>query len=184
MPKSDINYFFMGLWLLHYINRSIVFPLRYPNKNKKMPLTIALNAIFFNLINGSINGYFLGHVQPFYAENYWLQWNFIAGVALFFTGFIINIQSDNILLKLRKPGETGYKIPQGGMYKYISAPNYFGEIIEWTGFALAVWSLPALSFAVWTFANLAPRALTNHKWYLNKFANYPKERKALIPYII
>jgi len=184
MPKSDINYFFMGLWFLHYINRSIVFPLRYPNKNKKMPLTIALNAIFFNLINGSINGYFLGHVQPFYAEGYWLQWNFIAGIALFLTGFIINIQSDNILLKLRKPGETDYKIPQGGLYKYISAPNYFGEIIEWTGFALAVWSLPALSFAVWTFANLAPRALTNHKWYLEKFAHYPKERKALIPYLL
>jgi len=70
------------------------------------------------------------------------------------------------------------------MHKYILAPNYFGEIIEWTGFALAVWSLPALSFAVWTFANLAPCALTNHQWYLNKFHNYSKERKALIPYLV
>jgi len=77
-----------------------------------MPLNIALNAIFFSLINGSINGYFLGSIQPFYAEDYWLQWNFIAGIVLFFTGFIINIQSDNILLKLRKPGETCYKIPK------------------------------------------------------------------------
>jgi 3-oxo-5-alpha-steroid 4-dehydrogenase 1 len=182
-PKSIFNYFFLFLWLLHYINRSFVFPLRYPNKNKKIPLSIALNAIFFNLVNGSINGYFFGVVQPFYAENYWFQWNFILGISLFFIGFIINIQSDNILLKLRKPGETGYKIPFGGMYKYISAPNYFGEILEWFGFALAAWSLPSLSFAIWTFANLAPRAITNHQWYLNKFPDYPKERKALIPFL-
>lgn len=182
--KGGLNYFFMSLWMLHYINRSFIFPLRYPNKYKKMPLSIALNAIFFNLVNGSINGYFFGNIQPFYAENYFLQWNFLAGIVLFFTGFIMNNHSDNILLNLRKPGETGYKIPHGGMFKYISAPNYFGEIIEWIGFALAAWSLPALSFAVWTIANLAPRAITNHQWYLNKFNDYPKERKALVPFVL
>ncbi len=183
--KSSISFFFMGLWMLHYINRSLIFPLRYPNKNKKMPVSIALNAIFFNLVNGSINGYFFGSIDSlYYAENYFLQWNFIAGISLFVAGFIINNHSDHILLNLRKPGETGYKIPQGGMFKYISAPNYFGEIIEWLGFALAAWSLPALSFAVWTIANLAPRAITNHKWYLEKFIDYPQERKALIPFLL
>lgn len=183
--KSSMSYFFMSLWMLHYINRSIIFPFRYPNKNKKMPLSIALSAIFFNMVNGSINGYFFGSIDAsFYAENYFLQWNFLMGIALFFTGFTINNHSDHILLNLRKPGETGYKIPKGGMFKYISAPNYFGEILEWIGFVLAAWSLPALSFAVWTIANLAPRAITNHKWYLEKFADYPKERKALIPFFL
>jgi len=183
VPKSNINFLLMGMWMLHYINRSIIFPLRYPNKNKQMPLSIALNAVFFNLVNGSINGYFLGVVQPQYAAGYLMQWNFILGVTLFAAGYLINIQSDNILLRLRKPGETGYKIPHGGFYRFISCPNYFGEIIEWTGFALAAWSLPSLSFAVWTFANLAPRAIANHKWYLEKFSDYPKERKALIPFV-
>ncbi len=32
-----------------------------------------------------------------------------------------------------------------------------GEIIEWTGFAIASWSLPALAFAVFTFCNTGPR---------------------------
>ena len=93
----------------------------------------------------------------------------------------INIHSDQILLSLRKPGETGYKIPKGGMFKWISCPNLFGEILEWSGFAILCWNLPALGFAVWTAANLIPRALSHHKWYLEKFSDYPKERKAVIP---
>ncbi len=48
-------------------------------------------------------------------------------------------------------GEKGYKIPRGGMFEYISGANFFGEILEWAGFALAAWSLPAFAFALFTF---------------------------------
>jgi hypothetical protein len=54
-------------------------------------------------------------------------------------------------------------------------------MIEWIGFAIAAWSLPAFSFAFWTFANLAPRAALHHKWYQEKFPDYPKNRNPLIP---
>jgi hypothetical protein len=43
--------------------------------------------------------------------------------------------------------------------------------------------LPGLAFAVWTFANLAPRARSHHAWYYTNFPEYPKNRKALIPWI-
>ena len=105
----------------------------------------------------------------------------MAGAALFLVGFGINLWADNTLRGLRHPGETGYKIPYGGLYRYISCPNYFGEIIEWIGWALATWSLPGLAFAVWTIANLAPRAWSHHQWYIKRFSEYPRERKALIP---
>ena len=45
--------------------------------------------------------------------------------------------SDQLLVNLRKPGETGYKIPVGGLFDYVTGANFFGEIVEWTGFALA-----------------------------------------------
>ena len=106
---------------------------------------------------------------------------FIVGTVLFIAGFIINRWADNTLRGLRKPGETGYKVPYGGLYEYISCPNYFGEILEWFGWAIATWSLPGLTFAIWTFANLAPRAWSHHKWYHDKFSEYPLDRKALIP---
>jgi steroid 5-alpha reductase family enzyme len=102
----------------------------------------------------------------------------------FVIGVIINVQSDNILLNLRKPGETGYKIPEGGLFKYVSCPNHFGEIVEWFGFALMVGSLSAWSFFIWAIVNLVPRALDHHKWYKHKFAEYPQERKAVIPGVL
>ena len=106
---------------------------------------------------------------------------FILGVILFVVGYVINRWADNTLRELRQPGESGYKIPYGGLYRYISCPNYFGEILEWFGWAIATWSLPGLAFAVWTFANLTPRAWSHHKWYHAEFSEYPLKRKALIP---
>lgn len=52
----------------------------------------------------------------------------------------------------------------GGMFTYVSGANFFGEIVEWIGFALACWSLPSLSFALFTAFNIGPRAIQHHKY--------------------
>lgn len=95
----------------------------------------------------------------------------------------INIHSDHILRNLRKPGEKDYKIPKGGFFKYVSAANFFGEILEWCGYAFACWSLPAAVFALNSFCIIGTRGYTHHLYYLKKFKNYPSERKAVIPFI-
>lgn len=182
--KNMVLWLIFTLWELHYINRVFVFPLKLKTKGKKMPLAIAIFALFFNFGNGFINGYFFGNLALSYDLSWFYDPRFIIGIILFITGMIINWQSDEILFKLRKPGETGYKIPYGKMYKYISCPNYFGEIMEWTGFAILTWCLPSLSFLIWTLVNLMPRAISNHKWYRENFNEYPSERKAFIPFIL
>ena len=48
-------------------------------------------------------------------------------------------------------------------------------------FAILCWNLPALAFAVWTAANLVPRAVAHHKWYVAQFPDYPSQRRALLP---
>ena len=177
-----VNGIIIALFSFHYINRSIVFPLRIKTNGKKMPVAIMLMSITFNTMNGFLIGYYLGEFKIY--ENEWLQSpQFIIGTLLFFTGMFINWQSDGILINLRKPGETGYKIPTGGLFKYVSCPNLFGEVLEWFGFAILTWSLPGLAFFVWTFANLVPRAIAHHSWYLEKFSDYPKERKKIFPFI-
>lgn len=184
LPKTHASYFLWGLWVAHYINRSFIYPLRTKTTGKKIPLLIVASAIGFNFMNGFTNGTYLGSFGGNFGDEYFTSPRFFIGIIVFITGVVINHQSDNILLSLRKPGETGYKIPQGGLFKYISCPNLFGEMIEWSGYAILVWSLPALGFAVWTVVNLLPRALDHHKWYLSKFPDYPKERKALVPFIL
>eukprot|EP00043_Microstomoeca_roanoka_P013419 m.131481 g.131481 ORF g.131481 m.131481 type:complete len:142 (-) comp15745_c0_seq3:1788-2213(-) len=108
---------------------------------------------------------------------------FLIGALLFISGMAINMHSDYTLINLRKDGSSGYKIPQGGFFEYVSGANFFGEILEWTGYAIASWSFPAFAFAIFTFCNIAPRGYQHHKWYLSKFENYPKQRRAVIPFL-
>lgn len=171
------------LWLIHYFNRTFIYPLRIRTKGKQMPLAIVGSAIFFNLINAGLNGYYLANFESYTLSSFY-QWHAILGAVLFLAGFVINQKSDHILIHLREKGETDYKIPRGFLFKYLSCPNLFGELIQWTGFTLMAWNLPALTFLIWTFANLVPRAIKHHQWYLKEFENYPKERKAILPKIL
>jgi len=111
-----------------------------------------------------------------------------AGVALWALGLAVNVHADNTLINLRKvkKGTGDYKIPRGGLFEYVSAANYFGEIVEWTGYAVASgFALPCVAFALFTFANLFPRALAYHRFYLNRFPSYRTlRRKACIPYLV
>ena len=173
----------LGLFFLHYINRTFVFPFRLHTRGKKMPVLIVASGIFFNLNSGFSLGYYFSHFAV-YSNEWFYDIRFIAGTILFFTGLYINWRSDDILIGLRKPEETHYVIPVKGMFRYISCPNLFGEMLEWLGFAILCWNLPALGFFIWTAANLIPRALSHHRWYRNKFPEYPANRKAIIPYII
>lgn len=182
--KTAPAWFIFALWTGHYFNRSILYPFRAKMDAKRVPVAIVGSAIFFNLVNGGLNGYYLGSLAEPFPADFFSKSNFLLGSLLFFTGMAINIQSDNILMNLRKPGETAYKIPRGGLFSRVSCPNHFGEIIEWTGFAILCWNLPALSFAIWTAANLVPRALSHHRWYKQKFSDYPEERTAVFPVIL
>lgn len=173
---------FLGIWQIHYVNRTFIYPFRTRGKSHPMPLVVALLAFVFQVANAYLNARQVSHLGS-YGTAWLTDPRFVIGVAIFATGLGINQWADGVLRNLRKPGETGYKIPRGGLYERISAPNYFGEILEWVGWAVATWSLAGLSFAVFTLTNLAPRARTNHRWYQETFPDYPKQRRALIPFV-
>jgi 3-oxo-5-alpha-steroid 4-dehydrogenase 1 len=171
---------FLGCWQFHYIYRAFIYPL-YMRSNSRMPIIIIGFGLIFNTVNGYLNGRYIFT----FADKYTSQWlgdpRFIAGLAIFIIGLVINQRSDRVLRNLRRHGESAYRIPHGELYRWISCPNYFGEVIIWLGWAMATWSLPGLAFAVWTAANLAPRARAHHNWYQQQFPDYPPERKALLP---
>lgn len=170
-------------FIFHYANRVFIYPFRIRTEGKQMPLVIALSAVFFNVINGTFIGYYTIHISS-YPENYFLSAQFIVGAILFVVGLIINWRSDTALINLRKPEETGYKIPTGGLFKWVSCPNFFGEVVEWLGFAIMCSNPAGWSFFIWTFANLVPRAIDHHRWYQNTFKDYPEHRKAVLPFLL
>ena len=180
--ENPINWAFIIIWELHYAHRTFVYPFQFSSGGKDYPALLVLFAVIFNSINGFVNGYFLFNLAD--RDISWLyDPRFIIGLAVFLIGYFINKQSDTILRQLKKGSDGSYSIPHGGLFKYISCPHYFGEILEWTGWAILTWSLPGLAFAVFTFANLAPRAIAHHKWYKDTFPEYPSKRKAVIPYL-
>jgi hypothetical protein len=184
-PGTITVWIITGLYLLHYTNRAVIYPLRIRTRGKEMPLVVTLMAVFFNFVNAGFLGYFAGSLQTHYSQAWLSDPRFITGVLIFFTGMAINITSDRKLISLRKKKESdGYLVPSGGLFERVSCPNFFGEIVEWAGYALLCWSLPALSFLIWTICNLVPRALSHHRWYKGHFPAYPAGRRAVIPYIL
>jgi steroid 5-alpha reductase family enzyme len=175
---------FFGLWQLHYVHRTLIYPFVARMSDKRSALTAALLAFVFNCVNASLNAYAITHGWLRH-ENSWLgDPRFLIGVSLFLAGFALNLNSDARLRALRTPGETGYKIPYGGAFRWVSCPNYFGEIVEWCGWALATWTYAGAAFAIFSIANLLPRAVSHHRWYREQFPDYPKDRKALVPGVL
>ncbi|MCX6008949.1 MAG: DUF1295 domain-containing protein [Chloroflexi bacterium] len=172
---------FLVLWEAHYIHRAFIYPFSRRTGVSSMSLVVVSLGLLFNVANAYLNGRYVFTLAGGYTNEWLVTPQFIGGLGLFLAGFIINRRADHALCNLRKPGESGYKIPYGGLYRWISCPNYFGEIITWIGWAVATWSLPGLAFAIWTAANLVPRARANHIWYREHFSDYPTERKALMP---
>ena len=180
----NVSVVMVGFFVMHYANRALIYPHRIKTHGKTMPISMVASSMLFYIINGYLIGHYFGALRSYPIE--WLyDPRFILGSTVFLAGFYLNISSDNILIKLRKPGESGYKIPHGGLFKYISSPHYLGEILEWVGFAILTWSLPGVVYAVWVVLPLFAQSLSAHKWYLEKFKDdYPANRKAIIPGII
>ena len=193
-----------ALYLVHYANRAIINPLRTPSRSK-MHIIVLLSAVFFNTINGSLMGTYLSSdIAQRQLANALNRPGFWLGIVMWVVGFVGNVVHDEILLNIRrkakgkKPenGKQHYAIPYGGLYHYISYPNYFSEWVEWLGFAIAAAPPPALLSGGLTIMSppwlfiwnevflMAPRAWRGHKWYHNKFPEYPKQRKAVIPFVL
>lgn len=175
-------------FLIHYFNRTILYPLHLlltPSKKTTpgFPLSVALMAFAFNVLNSYLQARTVSHYINHYDDSGFFWFRFLCGLLVFLLGMGINVWADRVLLRLKSEGK-GYVVPRGGLFELVACPNYFGEIVEWLGWAVMTWSWAGLGFFVYTFANLGPRARANRRWYLEKFGNdYPKERKVVIPYL-
>lgn len=174
------------IFMSHYFHRAFIFPFRLKGKNT-MPVAIVLMGVSFNMLNAFMQAGWLFYFAP--SDMYSVSWlyspQFIAGFIIFVAGMFVNISSDSIIRNLRKEGDNNYYLPKGGMFNYVVSANYFGEFLEWVGFALLSWSWAAVVFAVWTFANLAPRAKSTYRKYSLLFGDefHRKKLKYIIPFI-
>ncbi|MDR1974597.1 MAG: DUF1295 domain-containing protein [Bacteroidales bacterium] len=183
---NAVLFVFLCLFELHYLQRAFIFPFLMKG-NSHIPLSVVFMGVTFNVLNTLMQGGWLFYVSPI--DYYTLSWlttpQFIIGVVVFIAGYTINLRSDYIIRHLRHSGDTRHYFPQKGMFRYVSSANYFGEFVEWVGFAIFTWSLSGAIFALWTFANLAPRARRLNKKYAEEFSEEYEQikPKSIIPFI-
>lgn len=180
------------LYATHYVHRTLIYPFWTLTTTNNVPVLVPFLANLYCSFNG--------HLQTLPTRNaddmtLWrAPFVFGLGVACFAGGMAINIWHDRHLASLRRTGAAGpghYVIPRGGLFALVSSPNLMGEMVEWAGFSIAAWGVScdagyvAASFAVYTVANLLPRALATHRWYLAKFPEYKGlGRSAIIPFVL
>ena len=178
---------FFIIFQIHYFQRVFVFPMLLKGKSQ-MPLAIVLMGVVFNSLNALMQAGWLFYISPadYYGENWLCSPQFIIGTILFFAGFAINIDSDYIIRHLRKPGDTKHYLPKKHLFKYVTSANYFGELLEWIGFAVLTFSWAGAVFAWWTFANLAPRAVRLNKKYHAEFKDEFEQHnpKSILPFVM
>lgn len=177
--------FFLGLWLVHYSNRGWIHPLLMKVRTgSQMSLVVVLTGMVVCTVHGYLNATWIAHLGPLPTETADYV-RVAAGVGLYALGLGVNLHSDAILRGLRAQRSDAdtddYKIPYGGAYRWVSSPNYLGELVGWLGFWLATASPGGLFILLVSAGNLLPRAARNHQWYRERFSDYPSNRRALIP---
>ncbi len=173
----------VALWGAHYAHRTFVWPWTVLRHDRTVPLALCLSGLSFNVVNGLLLGWFTAWIAN-YPPGWLLDPRSLVGGALMLAGAALNVWSDYHLARARRAASGAYVIPWGGAFKYLSCPNLLGEIMEWTGLAVLTWCIPALGFALWTAANLIPRALWRHQWYRETFPDYPVSRRAIFPRVL
>lgn len=183
---------FFAVWLIHYANRGFVFPalMRVPRGGRSsFSVVVVLVGWVVTSIHGYLNATMFATLGSHYTEAWLTDPRFLVGIAVYYAGFAGNIAADRTLRNLRTKdevarGEAVYRIPRGGLYRWVTSPSYLMELVAWSGFVVATWSVGALFVWAISVANLVPRALQTHRWYRERFEDYPPERRALIPFLL
>jgi 3-oxo-5-alpha-steroid 4-dehydrogenase 1 len=182
-PLTAVPVLFLIMWQTHYLDRAFIYPLTLRLSSKPLPVTVLAAGIVFNTLNAYLNAYYITTNVSKYSTTWLSDVRFLSGVGLFVFGFIINRHSDYVLYRIRQYTDREYAIPENGLYRWISCPNYFGEILIWLGWTVATWSPVAAAFSLWSIANLVPRARSHHRWYKETFDDYPDKRHILLPWL-
>ena len=172
----------------HYVKRILETKFVHRFSNSTMPLrNLFRNTIYYTAFAAWM-AYFINH--PLYTEPSYGDTQIY--VALFFFMFceLGNFSIHIALKNLRPAGSKVRKIPLPTnnpftlMFNYVSCPHYTYEFGSWVAFAVMTQCFVGVLFALVGFAQMTQWAFGKHRNYKREFANYPRQRKAIIPFIL
>lgn len=146
--------------------------------NAGLDHSIIIGTSYTLITTGIIYAQYLSRVLPEPSLNL-----IYVGVALFFIGISGNFYHHYLLASLRKDGDKQYKIPRGGLFGLVICPHYLFDLVGFLGISFISQTVYAFFFTIGMTGYLIGRSYATRKWYLSKFEDFPKNVKALIPYV-
>lgn len=175
-----------GCYTLHYAKRLLetIFVHRFSHSTMPM-LNLFKNCTYY----WGFTAYVAYHVNhPLFTSPSLVQVYGALGAFLFCE--LGNFSVHMALRNLRPPGTRVRKIPVAdgnpltSLFNFVSCPNYTYEFGAWFSFALMTQCVPAFLFAAAGMYQMTLWALGKHRNYKKEFKDYPKGRKAILPFLI
>lgn len=179
--KSFVQTVAFVMVAFHYGKRLFESVFVHRFSHSTMPISsLVKNCLHYYLIGGVGIAYFLysPHYEKILSPG---EVRLLSG--LFFLCEGLNFYSHLLLMSLRPVGSKVRKIPEGGLFKFVSCPNYLFEALAWGVFAYFTGLPSAWLFAGLSFWQMQAWAQKKQARYLREFSDYPKERKAIIPFV-
>ncbi|XP_075217305.1 trans-2,3-enoyl-CoA reductase Sc2 isoform X2 [Lycorma delicatula] len=186
LPTQHVVHLAAGCYTFHYAKRILETLFVHRFSHSTMPImNLFKNCSYYWLFTAYV-AYHVNH--PLYTSPCILQ--VYIGLASFVISELGNFSVHMALRNLRPPGTKVRRIPVATgnpfttLFNFVSCPNYTYEFFSWVSFTVMTQCLPA---ALFTFAGMYQMtiwALGKHRNYKKEFSNYPKQRKAILPFLI
>lgn len=193
-PDTDrypISYgvkFALVCWTLHYAKRLLETQFVHRFSNATMPRQNVFKNCSYYWAFAAFVSYFINH--PLYTPAYFGSVQVVGCLIGFLICEFGNLSVHLLLRNLRPPGTKVRKIPRPNsnpltlMFNFVSCPNYTYEVGSWLFFSVMTQALPALIFTFAGFLQMAIWAKGKHKNYIREFPEYPKHRRAIVPFVL
>ncbi|KAM3136389.1 hypothetical protein pb186bvf_011524 [Paramecium bursaria] len=194
-----------ALWMIigHYLKRILETRFVHIFSRDSMPTRRALiNCFHYWILCGLAIG---SELYLFRSFEQTPLWKFVP-LATFVVFEFLNLMCHITLSNLRKKPQQSQgeyvalnkqrAIPFGYGFDLVSSANYFWEVLSWASFSIFTGSYAckyfyktkiqiAIGFTIFSFGQMLIWAQDKHRRYKQEFGDkYPKQRKAMVPFII
>lgn len=175
-------------WTVHYVKRLLETLFVHRFSHGTMPITNLFKNCSYYWLFGLYIGYYVNH--PLYTAPALGPVQVFGGLAAFLFAELGNLSIHIALRNLRPPGTKERRIPVPTanpftkLFDMVSCPNYTYEVMAWASFTFMTQCLPAGLFTLAGLYQMTVWALGKHRLYKAEFPNYPRQRKAILPFLI
>lgn len=172
----------------HYVKRILETKFIHRFSHNAMPLRNLFKNTSYYTLFGAWIAYFINH--PLYTPPKFGDMQVYIALVVFAFCEMGNFSIHIALKNLRPSGSKERKVPYPTanpftlLFNYVSCPNYTYEVCSWIAFSVMTQSFVGALFTLAGFLQMAIWALGKHRNYIREFSNYPRKRKAIIPFLL